>query len=86
MALALLPCIAIRPAFHELEEESVVAEYNLITLFEYFQQAWLQIYLPRLWCVFNTRTRANNKAEGWHSKFRKNMRMTHPASTTLYVP
>ena len=49
MALASLPVTAIRPTFHQLENEPIVHENQLhAALFAYFRQTWLGTFPLRL--------------------------------------
>ena len=79
MALAFLPVLAVRPAFHGLEEQEIIQENQLLTsLFDYFEKTWLKSFPLRLWNVHNAATRTNNKVEGWHSRLNRYVKKSHP--------
>jgi hypothetical protein len=75
MALPFARLPLIQPTFQALLANS---DQRLAPLFAYFQNAWLQPGLTRIWNMYGVDIRTDNNLEGWHSRFNRGIGKFHP--------
>lgn len=79
MALPFVPVLLVRCTFEELCQKAVSKKPELACFTDYIKRTWINGTFPvKMWNVYQSDIRSNNRVEGWHHKLNSSVGKVHP--------